>query len=66
MTVHLDIGVRMDGICGVPSMGIAENEGTGFQVSVFNGLKHRSVESIFIATTDGYKCMTGDLESVYL
>ena len=50
--VYIGIGVNLDGRKDVLGMWVGENESAKFWATVFNSLKNRGVEDIFIACTD--------------
>ena len=52
-SLHLALGVNMEGKKDILGMWLAENEGAKFWLSVLNELKNRGVEDVLIACCDG-------------
>ena len=64
-SVHLAIGVTIDGNKEVLGMWAAENEGAKFWLQVVTELKNRGVKDIFIACVDGLKGFPEAIEAVF-
>jgi putative transposase len=60
-SLHIAMGVNMDGHKEVLGLWLANNEGAKFWLSVLNELKNRGVHDIFIACCDG---LTGFPEAI--
>ena len=63
--VHIVLGINVDGRQEVLGLWIEESEGARFWLNVFNDLKARGVEDIFILCGDGLKGLPEAVEAVY-
>ena len=62
---YSSIGVTLDGRRDILGIWIGENEGARFWLSVFNELKQRGINDIFIACMDGLKGVPEAIRSVF-
>lgn len=63
--VHLAIGINTSGLKEVLGMGMTENEGAKFWLSIVTELRNRGVRDIFIACVDGLKGLPEAIESIF-
>ncbi len=59
------LGINLEGKREVLGIWVGENEGASYWLSVFNELKNRGVQDIFIACMDGLKGLPDALLSVF-
>lgn len=64
-SIHLALGVNLDGNKEVLGLWLAETEGAKFWLSVLTELQARGLEDIFIACIDGLKGFPEAIESVF-
>ncbi len=64
-SVHLAIGITVEGKRDILGMWLCKNEGAKFWLQVINDLKQRGVEDIFIACVDGLKGFAEAIEAVF-
>ena len=64
-TVHIALGIDMNGRKDVLGMYAGENESAKFWLSIMNGLKNRGVEDILIACIDGLIGFLQAIEAAY-
>lgn len=63
--VYLALGINMEGEKELLGIWMSETEGAKFWLSVFNDLKNRGLEDIFVACVDGLKGLPEAIEAVY-
>lgn len=63
--VYLALGIERDGTKDVLGLWIQQTEGAKFWLAVMNELKHRGVEDILIAVTDGLKGFPEAIAAVF-
>jgi transposase-like protein len=64
-TIHVALGVNLDGQKEVLGLWLAENEGAKFWLSVLTELQNRGLKDIFIACVDGLTGFPEAIETVY-
>jgi putative transposase len=64
-TVHIAIGVKVDGSKEVLGLWMSANEGAKFWLQVLTEMRNRGVEDMFIACVDGLKGFPEAIETVY-
>ena len=64
-TIHIAIGLRMDGRKEVLGLWLGKNESASFWLSILTDLKARGVQDILITATDNLKGFTEAIRSVF-